>query len=180
MGTNKDLNIFQIALIVIFLLLGIIGIGLFATGKAGNSASKYDAVIWGVLPKANIDAALDSFRIRGQDPNFTYEEFERDNFEQILLKAIAEGTGPDAIIFSDDMYYSQFNRLLTVPNDTITAEGYVNTYLDIANLFRISGGVKAFPLLIDPLVMYYNIDILKSDGIITAPKDWSENGRKTR
>lgn len=174
MSTSKDLNIFQVLTIVTFLVIGIIGIALFATGKSGVGGSGYKSTIWGVLPKANIDAGLEPFRVKGQDPTFTYVEFPEEGFDQAILKAIAEGNGPDAIIFPDYMYYNQINKLLTIPNETVTAEVYKNTYLDIANKFTVQGGIKAFPLLIDPLVMYYNVDILKSEGILIPPKDWVE------
>lgn len=174
MSTSKDLNIFQVVIIVVFLVIGIIGIALFATGKSGVGGSGYKSTIWGVLPKANIDAGLDPFRIKGQDPSFTYVEFPEEGFEQAILKAVAEGKGPDAIIFPDSMYYNQINKLLTIPNETVTAEFYKNTYLDIAQNFAVQGGIKAFPLLIDPLVMYYNIDLLKSESILVPPKDWTE------
>ncbi len=174
MSNIKDLNIFQVVVIVTFLVIGIIGIALFATGKSGINTSGYKSTIWGVLPKANIDAGIEPFRIKGQDPTFTYIEFQEEGFEQAILKAIAEGNGPDAIIFPDYMYYSQINKLLTIPNETVTAEVYKNTYLDIANKFTVQGGIKAFPLLIDPLVMYYNVDLLKSEGILIPPKDWVE------
>lgn len=174
MSTTKDLNIFQVIVIVAFLVIGIIGVALFATGKSSSNGSGYKSTIWGVLPKANIDAGIEPFRIKGRDPSFTYIEFAEEGFEQAILKAIAEGNGPDAIIFPDYMYYSQINKLLTIPNETVTAEVYKNTYLDIARGFTVQGGIKAFPLLIDPLVMYYNVDLLKSEGILIPPKDWVE------
>lgn len=173
MNSSKDLNIFQILVIVVFLVIGIIGIAMFATGKSGaGTSSAYKATIWGVLPKSAIDAGLEPFRINGQDPNFTYVEYAEEGFEDAILKAIAEGRGPDAIIFPDYMYYGQSNRLLTVPNTTISSEDYKNTYLDIAKLYEVQGGVKAFPLLVDPLVMYYNIDMLKSEEVLLPPTDW--------
>lgn len=174
MSTNKDLNIFQVIVIVIFLVLGIIGVALFATGKSGIGKTAYKSTVWGVIPKADIDAGLEPFRIKGQDPSFTYIEYPEEGFEQAILKAVAEGNGPDAIIFPDYMYYSQINKLLTIPNETVSAKAYANTYLDIANQFTVQGGIKAFPILIDPLVMYYNIDILKSDGVLIPPTDWVE------
>lgn len=174
MSSSKDLNIFQVLTIVVFLVIGIIGIAMFATGKTGIGGSNYKATIWGVLPKANVDAGLESFRLKGQDPSFTYIEYPEEGFEQAILKAIAEGNGPDAIIFPDYMYYNQINKLLTIPNTTVTAEQYTNTYLDLARKFTVLGGIKAFPILIDPLVMYYNVDLLKSEGILIPPKDWVE------
>jgi len=67
MSTTKDLNIFQIVIVVIFLIMGIIGIAFFATGKSGVGGTSYKSTIWGVLPKANIDAGLEPFRIKGQE-----------------------------------------------------------------------------------------------------------------
>lgn len=171
---TKDLNIFQIAIIVIFLIVGIIGIALFATGKTGLGGSTYKATIWGVLPKASIDAGLEPFRIKGQDPSFTYIEYPEEGFEQAILKAIAEGNGPDAIIFPDYMYYNEINKILTIPNDTVSAATFASTYLDVGQKFAVQGGIKAFPILVDPLVMYYNVDILKSEGVLIPPTDWTE------
>ena len=54
MSTTKDLNIFQIVIVVIFLIIGIIGIAFFATGKSGVGVTSYKSTVWGVLPKANI------------------------------------------------------------------------------------------------------------------------------
>lgn len=172
--TSKDLNIFQIVLIAVFLVMGIIGIAFFATGKVKQGSASYQAVIWGVLPQSSIDEALQPFRIQGKDPSFTYVEYPEEGFEYVLLKAIAEGKGPDAIIFPDYMYYSQMKRLLTIPNDTVSAESFRSTYLDIGNIFTVQDGVKAFPLIIDPLVMYYNIDMFTSENVLTPPKDWTE------
>jgi ABC-type glycerol-3-phosphate transport system substrate-binding protein len=63
---------------------------------------------------------------------------------------------------------------LTIPNDTVSAATFANTYLDVGQKFAVQGGIKAFPILVDPLVMYYNVDILKSEGVLIPPTDWTE------
>ncbi len=174
MSITKDLNIFQVVTMAIFLVIGAIGIVLFATSKAGLGSSGYTAVVWGVLPKDVIDASLDSYRIQGVDPNFTYIEFEEEGFAQQILQAVAEGRGPDAIVFPDTMYFGQMNKLATIPSETISARAYLDTYIDAGRQFAVQGGIKAFPLVTDPLVMYYNRDMFTSAGIVIPPKTWKE------
>lgn len=174
MSTTKDINTFQVVTMSLFLIVGVLGIVLFATGKVGGSGSSYKSTVWGVLPKTTIDASLDSYRIKGIDPNFTYVEFPEAGFEQEILQAIAEGRGPDAIIFPDTMYFSQINKLVTIPTETISAREYLERYIDAGKQFAIVGGVKAFPLVSDPLVMYYNRDMFTSAGIVNPPKTWKE------
>ncbi len=174
MSTTKDLNAFQIATMAVFLVVGALGIILFATNKAGIGSKTYKAVVWGVLPKSTIDASLESYSIQGIDPNFTYTEFPEEGFDQAILQAVAEGKGPDAIVFPDTMYFGQVNKLVTIPTATISAREYADTYIDAANQFAVQGGIKAFPLVIDPLVMYYNKDMLSSAGVVTPPRSWKE------
>lgn len=158
----------------IFLVIGAIGIVLFATSKAGIGSKGYKAEVWGVLPKSVIDTSLDSYRIQGIDPNFTYTEFPEVGFGQAILQAVAEGRGPDAIIFPDTMYFGQVNKLVTIPSETISAKTFEETYIDAGRKFGVVGGIKAFPLVVDPIVMYYNRDMFTSAGILIPPKTWKE------
>lgn len=179
-STNaKGLNIFQVVTIAIFIVVGILGVVLFATSKVGGSGKGYKAVVWGVLPKTTIDQALAPYRDKGTDPNFTYVEFPEEGFSQRLLEAVAEGKGPDAIIFPSDIYFGQVNKLATIPSETISARVYADTYIDAANQFAIQGGIKAFPLVTDPMVMYWNKDMFTSAGLLTPPKTWSELANMT-
>src|SRR6187402_1118115 len=114
MSTTKDVNVFQVATMSIFLIIGVLGIVLFATSKVGGGFSNYKSVVWGVLPKSTVDEALETYSIKGIDPNFTYTEFPEEGFDQAILQAVAEGRGPDAIIFPDTMYYGQLNKLVTI------------------------------------------------------------------
>ncbi len=174
MSTTKDINTFQAVTMAIFLVIGVLGIVLFATSKVGGGFRNYTAVVWGVLPKSIVDESLSSYRIRGEDPKFTYTEFPEEGFDQEILQAVAEGRGPDAIVFPDTMYFGQLNKLVTIPSETISARSYMDTYIDAGKQFAVQGGIKAFPLVTDPLVMFYNKDMFTSAGLVTPPKTWKE------
>lgn len=173
-SVTKDLNVFQLVVLGIFIFIGVVGVVLFATSKSRQAGSNYDAVVWGVLPKSAIDAALAPYQDKGVTPNITYVEYAEETFPQSLLVAIAEGRGPDAIIFPSDMYFGQANKLLTIPSESVTAKTFADTYIDAGRQFAVQGGIKAFPLVTDPLVMYWNRDMFSSAGLLNAPATWSE------
>jgi ABC-type glycerol-3-phosphate transport system substrate-binding protein len=174
MSITKDLNVFQVVTMAIFLVIGAVGIVLFATNKVTGGNTGFKGTVWGVLPKEAVDRALQTYIVRGVDPNFTYVEYPEAGFGQAILKAVAEGRGPDAIIFPDTMYFDQRNKLVTIPTETMSTKVFADTYIDAGNLFAVQGGTKAFPLVVDPLVMYYNKDMFTSAGILYPPTTWSE------
>lgn len=174
MSISKDLNLFQIVILGVFLFIGVIGVVFFATNKAGVGKNSYNVTIWGVLPKSAIDVALAPYRERGTEPKLTYVEYSEDGFDQSLLLAIAEGRGPDAIIFPNNMYYGQYNRLYTIPSESMSAKVFGETYIDTAQQFSTQSGVKALPLVVDPLVMFWNKDMFAAEGLLNPPKTWNE------
>ncbi|MEN9604729.1 MAG: hypothetical protein RJB39_414 [Candidatus Parcubacteria bacterium] len=174
MSVTKDLNVFQLVVLGIFIFIGVVGVVLFATSKSREAGSSYDTVIWGVLPKSAIDAALAPYQDKGVTPNITYVEYAEEGFAQALLVAVAEGRGPDAIVFPSDMYFSQANKLVTIPSESVAAKTFVDTYIDAGKAFAVQGGIKAFPLVTDPLVMYWNKDMFSAAGILAPPANWNQ------
>ncbi len=179
MSIVKELHLFQIITLGFFILIGVVGIAFFASNKANDGSSGYEPVIWGTLPKSAIDEAMVSFRNKGINPKFSYVEYPEEGFEQNLLIAIANGQSPDAILFPSSMFYSQGGRLVTVPNESVSAKNFFDTYIDAGYLYAVQGGIKAFPLVTDPMVMYWNRDIFSSVGLLTPPKNWAELGQMT-
>ncbi len=174
MSAVKDLHIFQIATLAIFIFIGVAGVAFFATNKSSSSQDLYTAQVWGVLPKSVIDESLSQYRIQGTDPKFDYKELAEETFEQELLVAIAEGRGPDAIIFPNSMFYGQSGRLVTIPNESISAKTFSDTYIDAGFQFAVQGGVKALPLITDPLMMYWNTSMFSAAGLLNPPRNWTE------
>ena len=51
---------------------------------------------------------------------------------------------------------------------------FKNTFARAGEVFLTSKGMLAFPIIIDPLVMYYNRTILDANGIVYPPATWDE------
>lgn len=178
-SVTKDLNVFQLVVLGVFIFIGVVGVVLFATSKARESGSTYDVVVWGVIPKSGIDAVFAPYQDKGVTPNITYVEYPEEGFTQALLVAVAEGRGPDAIIFPSEMYFGQAAKLVTVPSESLPAKTFADTYIDAGRQFAVQGGIKAFPLVTDPLVMYWNRDMFSAAGILSAPQTWSDLANMT-
>lgn len=51
---------------------------------------------------------------------------------------------------------------------------YLDTFAEAGDIFLISGGTYGLPVLIDPLVMFYNRTTLNSAGISQPPRNWEQ------
>ena len=64
--------------------------------------------------------------------------------------------------------------LLEIPYASIPKATYQSTFVDQASQYLTDTGVLAFPLLIDPMVMYYNRDLLTSAFVTNVPATWDD------
>src|SRR3989338_1617647 len=55
-----------------------------------------------------------------------------------------------------------------------SGDTFENTFAGASEVFLTSKGILAYPLAIDPLVMYYNRSILDANAIVYPPVFWDE------
>ncbi len=166
---------FQLILLAIFGLLALGGLVLFASFKGfGGSGVKVGTVtMWGTLPQAAIDAELGG--IKNQDQAYaavTYVQKPDANFDQNLSDAIAAGTGPDLILVSQEHLASEENKIATIPYSSISERTYLDSFVPEAELYLNAQGSYGIPFVIDPLILFYNRDVLDSAGVVSAPRTW--------
>jgi len=166
---------FQTIVLVVFGLLGVIGLVVFATsgGGGGGAGSTGPVVIWGLLPQEAMDTTLaEATTVNKAFTNATYIEKGAENFGNELAQAIAEGTGPDLIIITQEQLLSERAKLSIIPFESIPERTYLDTYIRGAELFLSDTGTYALPLTVDPLVLYYNRQELTGAGVSSAPSSW--------
>src|SRR5690606_22468237 len=49
-----------------------------------------------------------------------------------------------------------------------------STYIDGAEIFALSDGLYAYPIAVDPLMLYWNRDLLTNAGFLAPPATWAE------
>jgi ABC-type glycerol-3-phosphate transport system substrate-binding protein len=169
---------FQTFILAAFIIGFVVAIavfsGLFSSGTTKTSTEPSGhVVVWGVLPRQVISTYINDFNISGKGYTVEYEEHDPTRISQELIVALANNNPPDIILFSSEVFAQFQNKLYTIPFAAYSERAYRDTYVDGAQLFLTSEGLVGLPLLVDPLVMYYNKDILVSQHYVVPPTTWT-------
>jgi ABC-type glycerol-3-phosphate transport system substrate-binding protein len=171
----KNLGI-QNIIIGIFVIAGIIAIFVFSgfidIGSSNETAAKGKVLVWGTVPYTVMQKYID--QSKGKDLSITYAQQDPQTYEYNLINAMAAGTGPDLFIMSHEAILRNKDKIFEVPYETIARRDYTNRYIRSAEIFLTDTGVLAQPVVIDPLVLYYNKSLLNSAFIVNIPKYWDE------
>lgn len=171
----KGLSVFQITLFVVFGLVGVAGLIAFATMSASDSKKNQPVAItvWGIIPDNQFKGFLDKEKALTKSFVVTYVYKPVDVFESSLVEALADGNGPDAVIISDLLIAPLSRKLYVLNAEMYPERTFRDTFTEAASVYITPKGILGLPLLIDPLVMYWNRDHLSSAGIVAPPTEWS-------
>jgi ABC-type glycerol-3-phosphate transport system substrate-binding protein len=168
---------FEIALIGIFSLAALGGLLYLANMKSSSeeAAKPYGdtVVVWGTFPQREVSNVFGM--LRDSDKAFSavsYRQIDERSFEGEFVNAIAEGNSPDLILIPHTLIVTLRSKLTAISPETLDERTFRNTYIDGAEIFRLSDGTYALPLGVDPLVLFWNRDIFSNAGIATPPKTW--------
>jgi ABC-type glycerol-3-phosphate transport system substrate-binding protein len=170
---------FQLIILIFFIAAAIVGVLVFSGaipigGSSNGAGAQGTVVLWGTIPIEEISAPLDTFN--KANPSFVvkYEQKSADTFDQDLLEALAEGKGPDIFFLPDNLAYHYSNKIFTIPYASFSLAAFNETFAGAGDVFLTDQGILAFPMTIDPLMMYYNRSMLDSGGIVYPPATWDD------
>ncbi len=170
---------FQTILIIVFVIGFVVAIAIFSglfssSSKTASTTPTGSVVVWGVLPFADMQKYVDNFNSENYGYTLDYSQHNPDTFYQDVINALANGQSPDLVIINSEQYSQLSSKLYTIPFTAYTERQYRDTNIDGGQLFLSSTGIGALPLLVDPLVVYYNKDILASKNFLVPPKTWDD------
>ncbi len=169
---KKDVNIFQLIFIAIFVFFIVAALILFSIQKGGGSAANVPTtVVWGTISQADFGAAQAILQT-DKTVRISYVQRDPGTFNADLVAAIANGTGPDAVIIPDSSLWAQENLLAPISYQSYPVRTFKDTFVQEGELYLGSEGIYALPLTIDPLVMYWNRDIFNNAGMVKPPSTW--------
>ena len=170
------MSTFQIAILAVFAALAVAGVGIFAFVVGGQQTETIGAVeMWGTFDEAAVSAVLRQLS-EGDSrfKNITYIEKKPETYSKELTEALAANRGPDVYILRHDDAIRDAAKLTPISYEALPKEQFNNTFIQGAEPFLSLDGVLAIPLLVDPLVMYWNRDILSTAGFSQPPATWDE------
>lgn len=171
---------FQIGLLVFFGFFIVAGVAFFAFFQGGGTPVSR-VTIWGTIPRSSFATISETLPI-GEDDTYeiTYIEKNRETFDEEFLESLALGTGPDLVLISQDDVLKHLNKFFLIPYQSVSERDYRSTFVEEAEMFLLPDGIVAMPIVVDPLVMYWNRDLFTNAGIANPPIYWDEFFNLTR
>lgn len=167
---------FELALIVIFILLIAVSLVLLKTYRAdkNDGLPVVGAItIWGTLPEQGFETLLEDFsQANEQYKRVSYRYIEPTAFNGELVNALADGAGPDMILLSSEQLVETRKKIKPVSFESFPKRDIASLYVDGASIFALSDGLYAYPIALDPMVLYWNKDMLATENLLEAPKTW--------
>ncbi len=170
-------SLFQIILLAVFGSLAVAGVLIFAFAVGGNQkgTSIGKVVIWGTLDKTAVNNVLDKAGAANSDlQQVTYVQKDPSTYEQDISDALAQGTAPDMFILSSDYAAKDEPKIYSLAYAQTSAVTFQNIFVEAANAYLGPNGIEGFPFLMDPLVLYWNRDLLSGAGYSEPPKYWED------
>lgn len=185
------MNNFQTILVAVFLAFfvfavlifsGILKIGGDNTDKAKPIGK---VVIWGTFNNTpEFSKVFEDTNSANMDLSITYVKKNESTYEKSLIEAFASGTGPDLFFMTPAMIQKFSNFVYKIPFTSYPEKAFKSAFIDGGSIYLATDGVIAFPTIVDPMVLYYNRDMLSNEGIVSTPVYWDElfglNGKLTK
>lgn len=174
------MNTFQTITIIIFIAMAILAVLIFAgilPGLEGNTGPKsFKVSLWGTFDKDLMEKFLSGLQEINKNYVFNYTQKQPENFEEELVNALANNEGPDLFFLSEDLILKHKKKIKPILFKDFTQRDFKETFIDEGELFldEQNKNIIALPFSIDPIVMYYNKDLLKNAFLTNPPKDWDE------
>jgi ABC-type glycerol-3-phosphate transport system substrate-binding protein len=164
---------------VTFLILLLSVVSLSGCGSAPvDTPYKVNLEIWGTIDDSDAySEVINQYRTVNANHVGTimYRKLPAETYKDDLLRAFAEGKGPD-LFFVRNAWLPDFASLIvSAPEYQVTEGGYRSVFTDAVTHDFVAGGkVYGAPLSTDSLALYYNKDIFNAAGIANPPATWDE------
>ena len=170
---------FELFLVVGFLAIGLLSLVFLSAYTPSDDNDGLPQVgsveIWGTLPQAGMSNVLRGLAESNEAyRNVRYKEVSEESFNDELVNAIAEQTGPDVVLISHERITQLRSKLKPISYESLPRRDISTNYIDGAQIFALSDGMYAYPLMVDPLMLYWNKNILANSNYLAAPKTWED------
>jgi ABC-type glycerol-3-phosphate transport system substrate-binding protein len=172
-------TLFQVGIIGTLVLSIVIAVMIFSgviklPGAKNNVQYTGTVTIWGTVQAESMSEIIEAVNGQTKTYQVVYQEKDATTFEIDLVQALASDKGPDMVVLGPSMLIKQNDKFEATPYKSFSERDFKDLYVDIATLFLSPEGVLAVPISIDPMVLYYNRDILNREGIAAPPTTWNE------
>lgn len=156
------------AAFAVLIFSGKVPIGKSTTAVTG------DITVWGTIPQEQMDSYLQHYNPAAKTYRVNYKFIKESDFSDALVNALADGTGPDAILAPYQIILEQMTKVYPYPQAYLSEKAYRDAYVNGASVLYSSVGALALPVSIEPMVLFYNRTLLAKHNVINPPAYWDE------
>jgi multiple sugar transport system substrate-binding protein len=166
---------FQLIFTSILIMAAVAAAVLFSVQRNKSSASAPQVTLWGSVDSGIMGGFLSQATLANRDTvNVTYVEKEASALESDLVIALSRGQGPDMILLPQDLILSQQDKFYPIPFTSYSERAFKDAFIEEGELFLTPDGIIGLPLLVDPIVMYWNRGIFSNANVALPPTSWTE------
>lgn len=168
---------FELALVCIFSALILVALYLMANPNMSNNKLPpqfgTSVVIWGTEPQAAFQAVFDGIQDVNEDFEVvSYVQKDARTFDNEVINALAENRGPDILFLPHEKLLQYRSKIQPLSEQTLPVPDFKRNFIDGSEIFILPDGIYAFPAAVDPLLLYFNRDILSTKNFINPPATW--------
>lgn len=143
--------------------------------KSQNQKLSGNVVVWGTVPSSSMLDFVDMFNKEAKTYTMKYIEVPYEQMNAKITSARANGQSPDLIIAPSDILLANVNWTQIIGLNDISESVFKGSFADIASVLFFPGvGSVGLPVSVDPLVLYYNKDLLSTNGFVNPPATWTD------
>lgn len=175
--TKSPFQMFLIAGLGIIALVAVLMFAGVLPGGLGNSKNivAEEVVMWGPFNSTVLTGYFNALNEENKTVvTIKYIAKPPETYINSLIEAFARGEGPDLFFVDQKSINRLAGKVVGIPYSSYPQRDVLNDFADGASVFTNSKGLRVMPLMIDPLVMYYNRTMYTSANIVIPPKNWTE------
>lgn len=175
------MNNFQTILTAFFLAIFVFAVLIFSgaikiggNSNTGSGNLSGNIVVWGTVTDPDLYKVFEDASGDNKDLYIKYVRKQPETYQQDLIEAFATDKGPDLFFITPDMIIKNKDFFYKIPYSTYPEKVFRNTFIDGSDIYLDKDGVIALPILVDPMVMYFNKNLIANQGLATPPTYWDE------
>lgn len=165
-------GILAIVLIIILVSFGLL------PGRRNPTPEPVAITFWGVEDdESAYRPVLTDFQKEYPHITINYRKLPESNYEQTLLNALAENSGPDIFMLHNSWVHKHEGKVYPLSQIAQFQEkDFQNMFAPVTqdDLIGKNKQILGLPLYIDSLALFYNQDMFSTAGVAQAPKTWEE------
>jgi len=168
-------KLFHFGALAVFGICAVVGIVMLAffRGTPPEGQVSGPTVIWGPPFGGKMDQFM--IELKRRDDTFEKTSYVAKHPATMygdLLEALAVGQGPDLVIVDPSILLPLLGKVRAVPYTVLSQSEYRAQYVEGAEVFALDDGVYAYPMFVDPLVLYWNRTLFTNALVAEVPQDW--------